>query len=165
MGLALTGCAQFRPEPLSPGLSAAALDSRSLDNPRLRRLLQASQERTSATDWNLDTLTLAALYYHPDLAVARAKLDAAQADIVTARQRPNPSLSLAAAFNGAAVAGALPPGALPLTVGPVVNFLIEKTLSGYTAAIAVNIVGNDLDTLDRKAREVAQALGQVRGAT
>jgi len=42
---------------------------------------------------------------------------------------------------------------------------IEETLSGYTAAVAVNIVGNDLDMLDRKAQEVAQALGQVRGAT
>jgi len=125
VGLALAGCAQFRPEPLLPALNAAALDSRSLENPRLRRFLQASQERTSAIGWSLDTLTLAALYYHPDLAVARAKLDAAQADIVTAHQRPNPSLSLAAALNGAAVAGALPPGALPLTVGPVVNVLIE----------------------------------------
>ncbi|MBN9563470.1 MAG: efflux RND transporter permease subunit [Alphaproteobacteria bacterium] len=42
---------------------------------------------------------------------------------------------------------------------------IEETLSGYTASMAVNIIGNDLDVLDRKAQEVARVLGQVPGAT
>ncbi len=42
---------------------------------------------------------------------------------------------------------------------------IEETLSGYTAAVAVNIIGSDLDVLDRKAQEVAQVLGQVSGAS
>ena len=41
---------------------------------------------------------------------------------------------------------------------------IEETLSGYTAAVAVNIIGDDLDVLDRKAQEVARVLGQVPGA-
>ncbi len=129
VGVSLASCAQYRPEPLSPALNAAALDSRSLENPQLRRFLQASRasdERpVGEPRWDLGTLTLAALYYHPDLAIARAQLAAAQADIMTSRQRPNPSVGIGAAFNTAAVAGALPPGALPLTVGPVVNFLIE----------------------------------------
>ncbi|MBA5604288.1 efflux RND transporter permease subunit [Duganella sp. FT3S] len=42
---------------------------------------------------------------------------------------------------------------------------VEETLSGYTAAVVVNIYGNDLDTLDAEAKRVAQALGQVPGAT
>lgn len=42
---------------------------------------------------------------------------------------------------------------------------IEETLSGYTASVAVNIFGNDLDVLDQKAQEVAKVLGQVPGAT
>lgn len=42
---------------------------------------------------------------------------------------------------------------------------IEETLSGYTAAVAVNIFSNDLDVLDQKAQEVARTLGGVRGAT
>jgi Cu/Ag efflux pump CusA len=42
---------------------------------------------------------------------------------------------------------------------------IEETLSGYTAAAAVNIFGNDLDILDRKAQDVARALNGVPGAT
>ncbi|MHB8390406.1 MAG: efflux RND transporter permease subunit [Acidobacteriaceae bacterium] len=42
---------------------------------------------------------------------------------------------------------------------------IEETLSGYTASVVVNIYGNDLDTLDREAQQVARALNGVPGAT
>ena len=42
---------------------------------------------------------------------------------------------------------------------------VEETLSGYTAAVAVNVFGNDLDLLDRKAQEIARVLGEVPGAT
>ena len=42
---------------------------------------------------------------------------------------------------------------------------VEETLSGYTASVVVNVYGNDLDTLDNKAQEVAKALGRVAGAT
>ena len=42
---------------------------------------------------------------------------------------------------------------------------IEETLSGYTAAVVVNVFGNDLDLLDRKAQEIAQALNEIPGAT
>lgn len=41
---------------------------------------------------------------------------------------------------------------------------IEETLSGYTAAVVVNIYGTDLDVLDREAQQVAQVLGGVQGA-
>ena len=42
---------------------------------------------------------------------------------------------------------------------------IEETLSGFTAAVAVNIFGNDLDLLDQKAQEIARVLGDVAGAS
>lgn len=41
---------------------------------------------------------------------------------------------------------------------------IEETLSGYTASIIVNVYGDDLDVLDSKAKEIAQALGKTSGA-
>ncbi|MGZ3311660.1 MAG: efflux RND transporter permease subunit, partial [Xanthobacteraceae bacterium] len=41
---------------------------------------------------------------------------------------------------------------------------IEETLSGYTAAVVVNVFGNDLDLLDHKAQEIARALGEIPGA-
>jgi len=42
---------------------------------------------------------------------------------------------------------------------------VEETLSGYTAAVAVSIYGQDLDTLDAEAQQVARLLGTVPGAT
>jgi CzcA family heavy metal efflux pump len=41
---------------------------------------------------------------------------------------------------------------------------IEETLSGYTASVVVNVYGDDLDVLDDKATEIAQALGKTPGA-
>jgi Cu/Ag efflux pump CusA len=50
-------------------------------------------------------------------------------------------------------------------VKPFLTERVEETLSGYTAAVVVNIFGNDLDLLDGKAREIAQIIGAVPGAT
>jgi len=48
---------------------------------------------------------------------------------------------------------------------PFLTERIEEILSGYTASVVVNIFGNDLDMLDRVAREVARVMGSVQGAT
>lgn len=42
---------------------------------------------------------------------------------------------------------------------------IEETVSGYTAAVAVNIFGNDLSALDQTAEQVARVLNGVPGIT
>jgi CzcA family heavy metal efflux pump len=41
---------------------------------------------------------------------------------------------------------------------------VEETLSGYTAAVVVNIFGNDLDVLDNEAQAVARVLDGIPGA-
>lgn len=41
---------------------------------------------------------------------------------------------------------------------------IEETISGFTAAMVINIHGQDLDALDRDAQAVAEILGSIRGA-
>lgn len=128
--LSLAACASYEPVALSPAGNAHSLDTRSLNNPRLKKFIAAELgDTTDKPDpparWDLARLTLAALYYHPDVAIARGKLTAAEAAVITARQRPNPSFSLASVFGSAASAGAIPAGVAPLTIGPVVNFLIE----------------------------------------
>lgn len=48
------------------------------------------------------------------------------------------------------------------------NFLSERifeTISGYSSPIVVNIYGNDLHALDRKAQEVANVMRGIQGAT
>jgi cobalt-zinc-cadmium efflux system outer membrane protein len=46
----------------------------------------------------LDDLTAVAIYFNPELDLARAQLRTAQAAILTARGRPNPSLSTGAGW-------------------------------------------------------------------
>jgi len=48
------------------------------------------------------------------------------------------------------------------------NFLSERiyeTISGYSTPVVVNIYGNDLDALDRKANEVAEVMRRIEGAS
>ncbi len=42
---------------------------------------------------------------------------------------------------------------------------IEETISGYTAAMVINLHGQDLDALDRDSRAVAEALRSIPGAS
>lgn len=42
---------------------------------------------------------------------------------------------------------------------------IEETISGYTAAMVINVHGHDLDTLDHDARQIAGVLSRIKGAS
>lgn len=131
----LSGCQSYAPAPISAARNVASIEARSLNNPRLQEFIaaaDASDARPSVSPasaftspWGLARLTLAALYYHPDIEIARAKFAGARAAVVTARQIPNPTLNLSGVFATAAVAGGIPAGAIPATVGPVVDFVIE----------------------------------------
>lgn len=119
--LMTTACATYRPEPILPLRTAARFDARSLDDPRLGTFIAAMRpaDADGPRRWDIDTLTLAALYYHPDIDLAFARLDVARAVIVTTRQRPNPSVGLSPQFAGNS-------GNVPAwTVGLAVNVLLE----------------------------------------
>jgi outer membrane protein TolC len=145
MVASLTGCVSYRPAPLSPEVTALQLEQRSLDDPRLRAFVAVVAEAdrgapvsraaicqapgaagvTSSADhpsndrsWNLATLTLAALYFHPQISIVRARVQVAAAGIRTARAIPNPALSFEE-LNHTVTA---PAG---WTISPVINFLIE----------------------------------------
>lgn len=96
--LALPGCRRFHPMALSPADTAAALEQRTLADGRLREFLRlvdpAGATSWPRTVWDLHGLTLAALYFHPDLAVARAQWRVAEAGVATAGARPNPSIGV-----------------------------------------------------------------------
>jgi len=125
----MCGCADYRPEPLSPAANANSLDSRTLDDLRLRQFVTAALSSDSRPapplSWHLTTLTLAALYYHPEIRIAQAKVRTAEAALITARERPNPVLNIANMLGQAAVAGAIPVGAAPVTIGPVIDLVLE----------------------------------------
>jgi len=89
------GCARFHPQPISPAKTAAAFDARSLTNDNLHAFLETNHVigEWPRRSWDLNALTFVAFYYQPALAEARAQWASAQAAIITAGQRPNPTLS------------------------------------------------------------------------
>ncbi|MBI4644974.1 MAG: TolC family protein [Deltaproteobacteria bacterium] len=98
----IAGCASFHSRPLSPTQTVAALESRRLDNVKLKEFIETNLNCKLTPwpprSWDFSMLTLAALYYHPDLDVARAKWQVAEAGKITAGQRPNPSISMPPGF-------------------------------------------------------------------
>ena len=98
----LAGCAVWTPRPIEPATVAAAFRARRLDDPGLRAYLAANlpgaATRASGT-LDLAALTLVALYFHPDLDVARARVEVAEGGIVTAGGRPNPVVFLGPEYN------------------------------------------------------------------
>ncbi len=100
--LILTGCVRYASKPLDPPSLERQYLSRSLDDPGLRKFVETSRAPKPAVwppeRWDLESLSLAAYYFSPEIAAARARYEAARAAILTARGRYNPSLSLAGGY-------------------------------------------------------------------
>jgi outer membrane protein TolC len=77
-----SSCAKYQPLPLDPARSEAAIRS-----------------RTAPSRLDPESITASALQYSGDVAVARARLSEAQAAVITAGQRINPSMSAQGGYN------------------------------------------------------------------
>ena len=148
---------QVPPQPLVPQQTLTDLDVRTLDSPTLRDFVRAALNEPGLTwppaEWDLNTLTLAALYYHPDLDVARAGWRETQAAIITAGGRPNPDFGFTTSF----VRGG-DPGVLPWILQPGVAFVVEtagKRGHRIAQAEAISEVGR---------LSIANVAWNVRGA-
>lgn len=133
--ITLVGCASYTPRPLSPADTAEAFEAHSLDADGLRQFLAQNLHRENMAWppalWDLPSLTLAALYFHTDLTVARAQWDVARASEITVGARPNPSLDLGTRYNSTAVDSS------PWTIGFGFNLPLETAgKRGYRIAQA-----------------------------
>jgi len=95
----LTGCAiqRYQPSPIVAGAIASKFESRSLADDGLRSFEEKNLNQPvlwPPNTWNLQTLSLAGLYFNPTLDLARARLARADAAIITAGARPNPTLGI-----------------------------------------------------------------------
>src|ERR1700730_16937680 len=94
--LALTSCAvqRYQAAPITPVETASNFESRSLKDAGLQSFVEKSLGQPMAPWppklWDLQTASLIALYFSPDMQAARARLEQAEAAIVTAGARPNP---------------------------------------------------------------------------
>ncbi|MGH8260635.1 MAG: TolC family protein, partial [Steroidobacteraceae bacterium] len=99
----VSGCAHYTAERLVPAQTANRLDSRTLTDPALRAFIERNLGHTLPAwplkSWDLQLLTLVAFYYSPTLDVARTRWSAANAAIITAGARPNPTLALVPAYS------------------------------------------------------------------
>ena len=106
------GCARFQDQTLEAGRTAAQLEARSLADTGLRAFLQTNLQTELSpwplALWDLKLLTLAALYYQPSLDLARAQWETAQAKVITAGGRPNPSVSVVPEYNANPAGGVTP---------------------------------------------------------
>lgn len=119
----LTGCVHYQPRPIEPASVVARLDARSLADPGLARAAQPAHlvRDWPPQTWDLQTLTVAAFYYHPDLELARESWDLARAGLITAGERPNPTIAAGPGYNSSTPAHTITPWILNLNL----DFTIE----------------------------------------
>jgi cobalt-zinc-cadmium efflux system outer membrane protein len=95
------GCAvrRYQAVPIVPTETASKFQSRSLNDAGLQGFIQKNVGRPtgapSPKTWDVGTLWLAAQYFNPTLGAARARVGEAEAAVVTAGARPNPTLGIA----------------------------------------------------------------------
>jgi len=74
---AVAACVRVEPRPLSPEQITSNFESRTIDNPKLTEFLETNLNpkfvNWPVSSWDFSRLTLAALYYHLKLPMARAK--------------------------------------------------------------------------------------------
>ncbi|MGD0497048.1 MAG: TolC family protein [Bryobacteraceae bacterium] len=90
--VALSGCIKYHARPLDPPRSEQQFRTRTLADAGLAAFLKRADWPPSQL--GLNDLTAVAFYFNADLDVARAQYRTAQAGLLTATARPNPSLSL-----------------------------------------------------------------------
>src|SRR5205807_7707783 len=94
----MPACTRFEPRRLSPSATADRFASRSLTNAEIEGFLQKNLPRQltnwPAAAWDFEMLTLAAFYYHPSLELARADWHITAGAIKTAKERPNPTVTV-----------------------------------------------------------------------
>lgn len=119
----LSGCVHYQARPLAPAETFERLDSRALTDPGLARAAEPAHLGPvwPPDVWDLQALTVAGLYFHPDLSVARASWAVARAGMVAAGERPNPNLTAGPGFNSSTPSNTITPWILNLDL----DFTIE----------------------------------------
>ena len=99
--LSLAGCAaqRYQAVPIVASATASRLESRNLADSGLQLFVEQNLGRPVSpwppATWDLQTLSLAGLYFNPALDSARARIAGTEAAIRTAGARPNPTVSIA----------------------------------------------------------------------
>ncbi|HTB62081.1 MAG TPA: TolC family protein [Opitutales bacterium] len=100
-------------KPLQPSQTATQLLNRSLSSPELRDFLKQNLGHDlpdwPLKNWDFETLNWAAFYYNPSLSIAREQWAMAHGGIITAGERPNPTLTAGPGYDFNPAAGTISP--------------------------------------------------------
>lgn len=96
IALLAAGCASAPPAaaPFDATANAQTWSARRMDDPALRAFIARSGAQADADDWTPERIGLAALWFDPALAAARASAQRTAADAKLASERANPTLTL-----------------------------------------------------------------------
>ena len=136
--LGLSGCVHYQDRPISAEKVTADFGQRTLADPGLRSFVETNLHRAlpewPPAVWDFTNLVFVALYYHPDLDVARARWAVAQAGRKTAAERPNPTVGVVPAYNSTTFTPS------PWLVTPTLDIPIETAHKrGYRIAEATRL--------------------------
>ena len=120
------GCAwqQYTAKPLRPETYVAEFEQKQLGSEELRQFLAERGIKTEVWPpgaWNVEALELAALYLHSELVLARAEIDIAKAQEISAGARPNPDLNLDVEHHSDT-----PGDRTPWSIGPSLDWVFER---------------------------------------
>src|ERR1700730_9841717 len=96
----LPGCAveKYHAVPIDANVTASLFELRNLGDPGLKAFEEENLGQVISPwppkSWDLQTLSLAALYFNPALESARPRITSTKAALVTAGARPSPTLSI-----------------------------------------------------------------------
>ncbi|MBT4770640.1 MAG: TolC family protein [Rhodospirillaceae bacterium] len=116
-GLSACALQEYEAQPLDPQRIITEFEARHLDDPGLHAFMErhGSSAVLPGGKWGLSELSLAAFYFNPRIAVARAEWKVQQAGEITAGQYNNPNVDLDTEYHKDDGYGPLPAWALGIT--------------------------------------------------
>ncbi|NIO38807.1 MAG: TolC family protein [Burkholderiales bacterium] len=162
VGLLLCACAArlpYQPADLKEQAAPAEFGDRSADDATLADLVRAAgyNEQWPPAQWRLDTLTLLALYFNPDVDVVRAEALASRAALATAAKRAPLSIELAAEHHSREVDGS--PWSLGVAIGLPIGGVSRREAKLEKATFIANAAEIEI------AASMWRVRGSVRDAT
>lgn len=133
--IATAGCVRYTPQPITAAQGAADLQGATL----------------GGGTWDRARFMATASKMHPDMGIARAKLATAQAAVITAGARPNPSLGFSAT-NTARLLGGASPWTNGFTLDVPVETAGKRRHRIAQAQALVNAAALNLSTAERLAQ-------------
>jgi cobalt-zinc-cadmium efflux system outer membrane protein len=126
VGACLGGCARetYRDKPLDPAATAREYQRRSLSSEALRAYFEVQGQPVSPwppARWDLPALTLAAVFHHPEIELARARARVSSAETRTSRTGQPITFSVRPEYNSRVPEGDTPWG-LAVLVGLPLDF-------------------------------------------